>query len=149
MREPALAAVMASADEATASMRRFAVAGQPGRRHRRAPGGSAIRQRAAPSRRARAHGARIGRPALDAADLIACGAPVGGEPGGRGYVLRPGYLLPPPTLAAAGRHALVLGARLVPASADRALASAADDAQVKLEAVGAADDLVGARTRSA
>jgi predicted DNA-binding transcriptional regulator YafY len=72
----------------------------------------------------------------DIATLIASGVPVDGE-AGVGYVLRPGFLLPPLALTEDEAQALVLGARLVAAWADKELARAAQEALVKLEAAGA------------
>ena len=80
----------------------------------------------------------------DVATLIASGVPIDGE-AGVGYVLRPGFLLPPLSLTEEERQALVLGARLVAAWADGELGSAAEEALVKLEAVGAAANLLGSR----
>lgn len=80
----------------------------------------------------------------DIATLIASGVPIEGE-AGVGYVLRPGFLLPPLTLTEEERQALVLGARLVTAWADGELGRSAEEALVKLEAVGAAAHLLGSR----
>lgn len=60
-------------------------------------------------------------------------------------MLRPGFLLPPLSLTEEERQALVLGARLVVAWADGDLGGAAEEALVKLEAVGAAAHLMGPR----
>ncbi len=66
--------------------------------------------------------------------LRAQGAGIDGE-AGIGYVLRPGFLLPPLMFSADEIEALVLGARLVAARADPALAAAAVDALARLGAV--------------
>lgn len=70
----------------------------------------------------------------DVATLQAQGARIEGEPG-LGYVLRPGFLLPPLMLSEAEVEALLLGARWVSSFADRPLAAAARDALAKVEAV--------------
>jgi predicted DNA-binding transcriptional regulator YafY len=80
----------------------------------------------------------------DVATLMASGVPIEGE-AGVGYVLRPGFLLPPLALTEEERQALTLGARLVAAWADGELGQAAEEALVKLEAVGAAAHLTGSR----
>ncbi|MFY8107297.1 MAG: helix-turn-helix transcriptional regulator [Elstera sp.] len=72
----------------------------------------------------------------DIADLMASGVPIEGE-AGVGYVLRPGFFLPPLALSATEHEALVLGARLVAAWSDTDLAAAAKEALIKLEAIGA------------
>lgn len=72
----------------------------------------------------------------DIADLIASGVPIEGE-AGVGYVLRPGFFLPPLALSATEHQALVLGARLVAAWSDADLALAAKEVLVKLETIGA------------
>lgn len=73
----------------------------------------------------------------DIADLIATGVPIEGA-AGVGYILRPGFFLPPPALTPAEHQALLVGARLVSAWADSDLAAAAQEALIKLEAVGGA-----------
>lgn len=71
----------------------------------------------------------------DIASLQAQGADIAGEPG-VGYVLRPGFLLPPLMLAPAEVEALVLGARWVAErSQDAALAAAARNTVAKIAAV--------------
>ncbi|AWN53165.1 YafY family protein [Methylobacterium sp. 17Sr1-1] len=70
----------------------------------------------------------------DIASLQAQGAPVEGEPG-LGYVLRPGYILPPLMFREEEIEALVLGMRWVAGRADTPLAAAADDALAKIAAV--------------
>lgn len=66
--------------------------------------------------------------------LVAQGAPIAGE-AGVGYVLRPGFVLPPLMFKDEEMEALVLGARLVASRADPALARAAMDALAKIVAV--------------
>ena len=70
----------------------------------------------------------------DVRDLMASGVPIEGE-AGVGYVLRAGYDLPPLMFKEQEIEALVLGARIVEASADPELAAAATDAIAKIEAV--------------
>ena len=59
----------------------------------------------------------------DVQTLIGLGAPIDGETG-VGYMLRPGFFLPPLMFSAEELEALVLGARWVEARPDAALASA-------------------------
>lgn len=66
--------------------------------------------------------------------LRAQGAVIEGE-AGVGYILRPGYLLPPLMFTQLELEALVLGARLVAARADPALAGAAGEALGRIGAV--------------
>ena len=66
--------------------------------------------------------------------LRAQGAVIDGE-AGVGYVLRPGFLLPPLMFTADEIEALVLGARMVSVRADPALAHAATEALARLSAV--------------
>lgn len=68
----------------------------------------------------------------DIAHLIGSGAPIDGE-AGVGYVLRPGFDLPPLTFSFEQLDALALGARFVRATADRDLAAAASEALAKIE----------------
>lgn len=70
----------------------------------------------------------------DIQDLIASGVPIAGE-AGVGYVLKGGFDLPPLMFTQDEIEALVLGARIVRSWADPALAEAADDVLVKVEAV--------------
>ncbi len=70
----------------------------------------------------------------DMADLMASGVPVEGE-AGTGYVMRPGYDLPPVMLTREEVVALVAGARLVRAWGGAAMAQAASEALGKIEAV--------------
>ena len=70
-------------------------------------------------------------------DMVALqgqGVPVDGE-AGIGYVLSPGYDLPPLMFNADEIEAIVLGARLVAQAGDRALARAGEDVLAKVEAV--------------
>jgi len=66
--------------------------------------------------------------------LIGQGAPIEGE-AGIGYVLKPGYLLPPLMFAEEEIEALVLGSRWVVKNGDRKLADAATNALAKISAI--------------
>jgi predicted DNA-binding transcriptional regulator YafY len=70
----------------------------------------------------------------DIATLQAQGADIEGE-AGVGYVLRPGYLLPPLMFSREEIEALMLGFRFVEKRTDEATAAAARDAIAKIEAV--------------
>ncbi|MDU8929237.1 YafY family protein [Alisedimentitalea sp. MJ-SS2] len=70
----------------------------------------------------------------DIADLIGSGVPVEGE-AGVGYVMRAGYDLPPLMFTNDEVAALVAGARLIQAWGGAAMAEAAQEALVKIEAV--------------
>lgn len=70
----------------------------------------------------------------DIAALQAQGAHIEGEPG-IGYVLRPGYMLPPLMLSPEELEALVLGARWVSDRGDTRLGAAAQNALTKIVAV--------------
>ena len=70
----------------------------------------------------------------DVQALIAQGAPIEGE-AGIGYVLRPGFLLPPLMFTDEEIEALVLGARMAARRADERLAFAAENALAKIAAV--------------
>ena len=70
----------------------------------------------------------------DIAALQAMGAEVDGEPG-VGYVLKPGFLLPPLMLSAHEIEALTLGLQWVRRRTDDAMAHAAGDALAKIAAV--------------
>lgn len=70
----------------------------------------------------------------DIATLQAQGAPIEGE-AGVGYVLRPGYTLPPLMLTEDEVAALALGGRWVAERGDARLAAAARDALAKIAAV--------------
>jgi predicted DNA-binding transcriptional regulator YafY len=74
----------------------------------------------------------------DIATLQAQGAPIEGEPG-LGYVLRPGFMLPPLMFSEDEIEALVLGSRWVADRADDRLSAAARDALAKIAAVLPAD----------
>jgi predicted DNA-binding transcriptional regulator YafY len=70
----------------------------------------------------------------DIATLQGQGAPIEGEPG-MGYVLRPGFMLPPLMFSDEEIEALVLGSRWVAGRADGKLALAARNALAKIAAV--------------
>lgn len=70
----------------------------------------------------------------DIADLIATGAPIDGE-AGVGYLLRPGFHLPPLMFSMEELQALVLGMRMVRSWSDPALGRAAQSALTKVETV--------------
>lgn len=70
----------------------------------------------------------------DIAALQAMGAEIEGEPG-VGYVLRPGFLLPPLMFSEEEIEALALGARWVARRTDDALSDAARNATAKIAAV--------------
>ena len=70
----------------------------------------------------------------DIESLIAQGARIDGE-AGVGYVLRPGFMLPPLMFSEEEIEALVLGSRWVHQRADRALADAAANVLAKIGAV--------------
>jgi len=70
----------------------------------------------------------------DIADLIGSGVPIDGE-AGVGYVMRAGYDLPPLMFNRNEIVALVVGARMVRAWGGAAMASAAEEALVKIDAV--------------
>lgn len=74
----------------------------------------------------------------DIATLQAQGASIEGEPG-LGYVLRPGFMLPPLMFSEEEIEALVLGSRWVAERSDDRLAAAARDAVAKIAAVLPAD----------
>jgi predicted DNA-binding transcriptional regulator YafY len=67
----------------------------------------------------------------DVQTLIGLGAPIDGE-AGIGYMLRPGFFLPPLMFSAEELEALVLGARWVQARPDPALSDAAKNALGKI-----------------
>ena len=99
------------------------------RRHRRPVSGARLADELAVSRRT------IYR---DIQTLIAKGAPIDGE-AGVGYVLRPGFTLPPLMFSDEEIEAIVLGSRMVAARGDDALAQAARNALAKIAAVMPAD----------
>ncbi|MBW7974818.1 YafY family protein [Bradyrhizobium sp. BR 10289] len=70
----------------------------------------------------------------DVQTLVAQGVPVEGE-AGIGYVLRPGFMLPPLMFSSDEIEALLLGSCMVARAADSALASAAQNALAKIAAV--------------
>ena len=70
----------------------------------------------------------------DVAALVAQGANIDGSPG-VGYLMRPGFLLPPLMLTQEEVEALVLGSRWVSQRADPVLQEAAADLLAKIEAV--------------
>src|SRR6478672_2616585 len=70
----------------------------------------------------------------DIATLQAQGADIQGEPG-LGYVLRPGFMLPPLMFTREEIEALVLGSRWVAIRGDARLGAAADNAVAKIRAV--------------
>lgn len=70
----------------------------------------------------------------DIASLQAQGALIEGEPG-VGYMLRPGFMLPPMMFSQDEIEALVLGSRWVARAADLRLAAAGADALAKISAV--------------
>ncbi|WP_046114329.1 helix-turn-helix transcriptional regulator [Aquincola tertiaricarbonis] len=70
----------------------------------------------------------------DIAALQSSGVPVDGE-AGIGYVLRPGYDLPPLMFSTEELEAVVLGARMVMERSDTLLSSAAENALAKIRTV--------------
>jgi predicted DNA-binding transcriptional regulator YafY len=70
----------------------------------------------------------------DIATLQGQGAPIEGE-AGLGYVLRPGFMLPPLMFSDEEIEAIVLGSRWVAKQPDKRLAAAAADALAKIAAV--------------
>ena len=70
----------------------------------------------------------------DIRDLQASGVPIDGA-AGVGYLLRPGYQLPPLMFLPAEIEALIVGARMVKAWAGKSIAEAAAEALVKIGAV--------------
>jgi predicted DNA-binding transcriptional regulator YafY len=70
--------------------------------------------------------------------LSGLGAPIDGE-AGLGYLLRPGFFLPPLMFDEAELEALVLGVRFVGRQGDEALAAAARNALAKIAAAAPAD----------
>jgi len=70
----------------------------------------------------------------DVADLVAQGAPIGGE-AGVGYILRPGLFLPPLMLSEDEVEAVRLGLRYVDQRGDEVLRAAASVALAKISAV--------------
>ncbi len=70
----------------------------------------------------------------DVATLVAQGAPIEGE-AGLGYILKPGFFLPPLMFGEDEVDAIILGLRLVSQRGDAALDRAADDALAKIAAI--------------
>lgn len=99
------------------------------RTYRRPVSGSALAQRM---------GISIRTLYRDIATLQAQGADIQGAPG-FGYVLKPGFLMPPMMLSEEEIEALVLGARWVAARTDDELKDAARNALAKIAAVLPAD----------
>ena len=95
------------------------------RRHRRPVSGEALAEELGVSLRTLYR---------DMATLKAQGATIEGA-AGLGYLLRPGYLLPPLMFTEEELEALVLGGRWVSRRADPALARAADDALARIAGV--------------
>ena len=100
------------------------------RRHRRPVTASAL---------AEEQGVSVRTLYRDIQTLIGLGAPIDGE-AGVGYMLRPGFFLPPLMFSPEELEALVLGARWVEQRPDEALASAAKNALGKI-ATASPDDL--------
>jgi predicted DNA-binding transcriptional regulator YafY len=95
------------------------------RRHRRPVAGAEL---------ARELGVSLRTLYRDISSLTASGAAIDGE-AGIGYVLRPGFTLPPLMFSEEEVEAIALGAQMVAASADPPLARAARDALAKVAAV--------------
>jgi len=95
------------------------------RRHRRPVSGAAL---------ARELGISIRTLYRDISSLQAQGAHIDGEPG-LGYVLKPGFMLPPLMFSEEEIEALVLGSRWVADRADAQLAEAAKNLLAKVSAV--------------
>jgi predicted DNA-binding transcriptional regulator YafY len=95
------------------------------RSHRRAVSGQALAQRL---------GVSIRTLYRDIASLQAQGAQIEGEPG-VGYVLKPGFVLPPLMFTPEEVESLVLGARWVAQQTDGGLAAAAHSALARIAAV--------------
>ena len=95
------------------------------RRHRQPLSGAAIAQ---------ALGISLRTLYRDIATLQAQGADIDGAPG-LGYVLKPGFVLPPLMFSTEEVEALVLGSRWVSERGDPRLAAAAGDALAKIAAV--------------
>jgi predicted DNA-binding transcriptional regulator YafY len=83
----------------------------------------------------------------DIETLNAQGAHIDGEPG-VGYVLRPGFMLPPLMFSEEEIEAIVLGSRWVAKRADAALGAAARNALAKIAAVLPPDLKIGLDTSS-
>jgi len=83
----------------------------------------------------------------DVADLVASGVPIDGE-AGLGYIMRPGFDVPPLMFNRSEIAALVAGARLVEAWGGAEMARAATDAFAKIAAV-IPDEIANAADRTA
>ncbi len=92
------------------------------RRHRRPVSGQVL---------ADEHGISLRTLYRDIASLQAQGADIAGEPG-LGYVLKPGFMLPPLMFSDEELEALVLGSRWVAENADPRLSQAGRDAMAKI-----------------
>lgn len=79
----------------------------------------------------------------DIRDLQASGVPIDGA-AGVGYLLRPGYHLPPLMFLPGEIEALIVGARMVKAWAGHGLAASAAEALVKIAAVVPSDRMLAA-----
>lgn len=99
------------------------------RRHRRPVSGAVLAQET---------GVSIRTLYRDIASLQAQGADIAGEPG-LGYVLRPGFMLPPLMFSQGELEALILGFRWVQKFADAPVTKAASDALAKISTVLPAD----------
>ncbi|WP_421377177.1 helix-turn-helix transcriptional regulator [Paraburkholderia sp. DD10] len=95
------------------------------RRHRRTVSGGAL---------ARELGVSLRTIRRDVATLQDMGADIEGEPG-VGYILRPGFLLPPLSFSEEEIQALVIGAQWVSRQTDDTLALAVTNALAKINAV--------------
>lgn len=95
------------------------------RRHRRTVSGGAL---------ARELGVSLRTIRRDIATLQDMGADIEGEPG-VGYILRPGFLLPPLSFTEEEIHALAIGAQWVSRQADDTLTLAVRNALAKINAV--------------
>ena len=95
------------------------------RRHRRAVSGRAL---------AAETGVSLRTLYRDIASLQSLGAAIEGEPG-VGYILKPGFLLPPLMFTPEELEALVLGSRWVAERTDGSLAAAAGNALARISAV--------------
>lgn len=99
------------------------------RRHRRTVTGAVL---------ARELGVSLRTIRRDVATLQSMGAEIDGE-AGVGYILKPGFLLPPLSFTADELQALVIGAQWVQRQTDRGLAEAVANALAKIDAVLPAD----------
>jgi predicted DNA-binding transcriptional regulator YafY len=95
------------------------------RRHRRPVSGNQL---------AAEHAVSLRTIYRDIQTLVAQGAPIEGE-AGIGYILQPGFTLPPLMFSSDEIEALLLGSGMVARAADPALAKAAQNALAKITAV--------------